>query len=56
MRKGGDMAQRHNYTPCISKHQTNQEMILNSIAIVFPTRFVAVFLFALCVLCFFDVF
>ena len=31
MRKGGDMAQRHNYTPCISKHQTNQEMILNSI-------------------------
>ena len=56
MRKGGDMAQRHNYTPCISKHQTNQEMILNSIAIVFPTRFVAVFLFALCVLCVFDVF
>ena len=53
------MAQRHNYTPCISKHQTNQEMILNSIAIVFPTRFVAVFLFALCVLfflMFFDIF
>ena len=31
-------------------------MILNSIAIVFPTRFVAVFLFALCFLCFFDAF
>ena len=43
--KGGDMAQRHNYTPCISKRQTNQEMILNSIAIasVFHTCFVAAF-------------
>ena len=63
MRKGGDMAQRHNYTPCISKHQTNQEKKLNSIAIALYFQPVHILLLSSCLpftfcvlLMFFDIF